>query len=56
MDIERRSIKKIKRWRQPIVIDKDGVVIAGHARWLAAKQLGLRPRRKRKAIGGRDQQ
>jgi DNA modification methylase len=28
-------------WQQPIVIDKDGVVIAGHTRLLAAKKLGL---------------
>ncbi|WP_262694114.1 site-specific DNA-methyltransferase [Kordiimonas aquimaris] len=25
----------------PIVVDKDGQIVAGHARWLAAKQLGL---------------
>lgn len=28
-------------WRQPIVVDADGVIIAGHTRLLAAKQLGL---------------
>lgn len=28
-------------WRQPIVVDKDGVVVAGHTRLLAAKKLGL---------------
>src|SRR5690606_1426907 len=28
-------------FRQPIVIDADGVIIAGHTRWKAAKQLGL---------------
>ena len=28
-------------WRQPIVLDKDGVIIIGHGRFLAAKQLGL---------------
>jgi DNA modification methylase len=28
-------------FRQPIVVDSDGVVIAGHTRLLAAKQLGL---------------
>ena len=27
-------------WQQPIVVDKDGVIIAGHTRWLAAMQLG----------------
>ena len=28
-------------WRQPIVVDKDGVIICGHTRWLAAQKLGL---------------
>lgn len=28
-------------WKQPIVVDKDGVIIAGHTRYKAAKQLGL---------------
>jgi len=28
-------------FRQPIVIDEAGVIIAGHTRWKAAKQLGL---------------
>ena len=28
-------------FRQPIVIDADGVIIAGHTRYLAAQQLGL---------------
>ena len=27
-------------WRQPIVVDKDGVIVVGHTRWKAAKQLG----------------
>ena len=27
-------------WRQPIVVDQDGVVIAGHTRLLAAQSLG----------------
>jgi len=27
-------------WRQPIVVDKKGVIVAGHTRWLAARQLG----------------
>lgn len=26
-------------WQQPIVIDKDGVILAGHTRYKAAKQL-----------------
>ncbi len=28
-------------FRQPIVVDENGVIIAGHTRWKAAKQLGL---------------
>ena len=28
-------------WRQPIVVDSDGVMIVGHTRWKAAKSLGL---------------
>lgn len=29
-------------WQQPIVVDKDNVIVAGHTRYLAAKQLGLK--------------
>ncbi|MBE6373295.1 MAG: hypothetical protein E7055_14655, partial [Lentisphaerae bacterium] len=35
-----RSIKEFG-WQQPIVVDKDMVVIVGHTRLFAAKQLGL---------------
>ena len=28
-------------WRQPIVVDAQGVIIVGHTRWKAAKKLGL---------------
>ncbi|KAA5604416.1 chromosome partitioning protein ParB [Roseospira marina] len=35
-----RSIKRFG-WTQPIVIDRDGVIIAGHGRRLAALSLGL---------------
>jgi ParB-like chromosome segregation protein Spo0J len=28
-------------WRQPIVVDADGVIVCGHARLLAAQQLGM---------------
>lgn len=28
-------------WKQPLVIDKDNVIVVGHTRWLAAKKLGL---------------
>ena len=34
------SIKEFG-WRQPIVVDKDMVVVAGHTRLLAARQLGF---------------
>jgi DNA modification methylase len=36
------SIKEFG-WRQAIVVDKDGVIICGHTRLLAAKKLGLVP-------------
>ena len=29
------------RWKQPIVIDKNGVIVAGHTRYKAAQQLGM---------------
>lgn len=35
------SLKKFG-WKQPIVIDKDGVIVAGHTRYAAAKQLGMK--------------
>lgn len=35
------SIKEFG-WRQPIVVDKDNVIIAGHTRLLAAQSLGLK--------------
>jgi len=28
-------------WRQPIVVDAEGVIIVGHARWKAAKKMAL---------------
>lgn len=34
------SIKQFG-WRQPIVIDRDGVIIVGHTRYKAAQKLGL---------------
>ncbi len=34
------SIKEFG-WRQPIVVDPDGVIIAGHTRYQAAKRLGM---------------
>lgn len=35
------SIKEFG-WQQPIVVDKDMVIIVGHTRWLAAKKLGCK--------------
>ena len=29
-------------WKQPIVIDNDGVIVCGHTRFLAAKSLGMK--------------
>lgn len=29
-------------WRQPVVTDRDGVIIVGHTRFLAAQRLGLK--------------
>ncbi len=29
-------------WRQPIVVNAEGVIIAGHTRWKAASKLGLK--------------
>src|SRR5678815_5034933 len=28
-------------WRQPIVVDEEGVIIVGHTRWKAAQKLGM---------------
>ena len=38
------TAKSIKAygWQQPIVVDKDGVIIVGHTRLKAAKKLGLK--------------
>lgn len=36
-----RSIQEFG-FRQPIVVDKDGVIIVGHTRYKAAKKLGLK--------------
>ena len=36
----KKSIEKYG-FRNPIIIDKDGVIVAGHTRYLAGKQLGL---------------
>jgi DNA modification methylase len=41
VDAVAQSIKKFG-FRQPIVVDADGVIIAGHTRWKAAQKLGLK--------------
>jgi len=46
--ISERAVDKVAAsirefgWRQPIVVDKEGVIIVGHVRRLAAIKLGLR--------------
>ena len=40
MDAVAHSIKEFG-WRQPIVVDAEGVIICGHTRWKAAQKLGL---------------
>ncbi len=35
-----RSIREFG-FRQPVVMDGEGVIIVGHTRWKAAKELGL---------------
>lgn len=40
VDAIARSIEEFG-FRQPIVVDEKGVIIVGHTRWKAAKQLGL---------------
>ncbi len=40
VDAVAKSIREFG-FRQPIVIDKSGLIIVGHARWKAAKKLGL---------------
>ncbi len=40
VDAVAKSIEQFG-FRQPIVVDEDGVIIVGHTRWKAAKKLGL---------------
>src|SRR6188474_2621717 len=40
IDAVATSIKEFG-FRQPIVVDAEGVIIVGHTRWKAAKKLGL---------------
>ena len=45
--IPQRAIDKVASsikefgWRQPIVVDRAGVIVAGHVRYLASRKLGL---------------
>lgn len=41
VDAVANSIKEFG-WQQPIVVDKDNVIIVGHTRYKAAKKLGLK--------------
>lgn len=41
VDAVANSIKEFN-WQQPIVVDKDNVIIAGHTRYKAAKKLGMK--------------
>lgn len=41
VDAVAKSIKEFN-WQQPIVVDKDHVIIVGHTRYLAAQKLGLK--------------
>lgn len=40
VDAVANSIKEFN-WQQPIVVDKDNVIIVGHTRYKAAKKLGM---------------
>jgi DNA modification methylase len=40
VNIVARSLRKFG-WRQPIVVDKAGVIVVGHVRYLAARKLGM---------------
>jgi ParB-like chromosome segregation protein Spo0J len=40
VDIVAKSIAEFG-FRQPIVVDGEGVIVVGHTRWKAAKKLGL---------------
>ncbi len=47
-EISKQAVDKVASslkefgWRQPIVVDSEGVIIVGHTRLLAAKKLGLK--------------
>jgi hypothetical protein len=46
VDAVAQSIREFG-FRQPIVVDEDGVIVVGHTRYKAAKKLGRRSRSKR---------
>lgn len=47
-EIPEKAIEQVAKsiqqfgWQQPLVVDNDRVIIAGHTRYLAAKKLGLK--------------
>src|SRR5688500_4381048 len=41
VDAVARSLREFG-FRQPIVVDKDGVIVVGHTRWKAAQKLGIK--------------
>lgn len=55
VDAVAASIKEFG-FQQPIVVDKDGVIIAGHTRYKAAKKLGLNIRTTKSPCLKRDMQ
>lgn len=46
--VNQKAVPKVKSsikefgFRQPIVVDTDNVIVVGHTRWLAAKELGIK--------------
>lgn len=46
-EIPKSALRKVglslkeNKWRQPIVVDKNGVIVVGHVRWMAARELGM---------------
>jgi ParB-like nuclease domain len=42
-------------FRQPIVVDGEGVIVVGHTRWLAAERLGLGPVHRAGSLPGEEE-
>jgi hypothetical protein len=40
IEIVSESLKRFG-WQQPIVVDKENVIVVGHTRWTAAQRIGL---------------